>query len=165
MNKQLSTNALIIVISLLGVSSGITPASANFISAITTATKTEVPKTVQSVTTTTNTAEVAKGVKATVQETTNTTVGQVAGVATDSKTTVQVKDPSQVKLPSLDNPTQIVQTTGQAAVGIKADQQSTQANAKADLGVQIADLATVGICLDANATLGIANKNSSANCS
>ncbi|MDZ8092839.1 MAG: hypothetical protein RMZ42_13060, partial [Nostoc sp. DedQUE05] len=79
MNKQLSTNALIIVISLLGVSSGITPASANFISAITTATKTEVPKTVQSVTTTTNTAEVAKGVKATVQETTNTTVGQVAG--------------------------------------------------------------------------------------
>ncbi len=89
----------------------------------------------------------------------------MAGVATDSKTTAQVKDPSQVKLPSLDNPTQLVQTTGQAAVGIKADQQSTQADAKANLGVQIADLATVGICLDANATLGIVNKGSSANCS
>lgn len=46
MNKQLSTNALVIVISLLGVSSAIKPASANFISAITTVTKTEVPKTV-----------------------------------------------------------------------------------------------------------------------
>lgn len=89
----------------------------------------------------------------------------MAGVATDSTTTAQVKDPSQVKLPSLDNPTQIVQTTGQAAVGIKADQQSIQADAKANLGVQIADLATVGICLDANATLGIVNKGSSANCS
>ncbi|MEH2081778.1 MAG: PEP-CTERM sorting domain-containing protein [Nostoc sp.] len=165
MNKQFSANALVTVISLLGVSSAITPASASLITAITTATKIEVPKTVQSVTTTTNTAEVGKGVKATVQETTNTSVGQLAGVATDSKTTAQVKDPNQVKLPSLDNPTQIVQTTGQAAVGIKADQQSTQADAKANLGVQITDLATVGICLDANATLGIANKNSSANCS
>ncbi|WP_375510909.1 PEP-CTERM sorting domain-containing protein [uncultured Nostoc sp.] len=165
MNKQLSTNALVIVISLLGVSSAITPASANFITGITPVTKTEVPKTVQSVTTTTNTAEVAKGVKATVQEITNTTVGQLAGVATDSTTTAQVKDPSQVKLPSLDNPTQIVQTIGQAAVGIKADQQSTQADAKADLGAQIPDLATVGICLDASAILGIVNKGSSANCS
>jgi hypothetical protein len=165
MNKQLSTNALVIVVSLLGVCSVITPASAQLTTAITAVTKTEVAKTVDSVTTTTNTAEVGKGVTATLQETTNTTIGQLAGVATDSTTTAEVKDPSQAQLPSLDNPTALVQTTGQAAVGTNTTQQSTQADAKADLGLEIADFAKVGICLDASATLGIVNEGSSANCS
>ncbi|MFN6568508.1 PEP-CTERM sorting domain-containing protein [Dendronalium sp. ChiSLP03b] len=165
MNKQLTTNVLAIIVSVVGTCSVITPASAGLTTAIKGITKTEVPKITESVTQTTAIAEVGQGVTAAVQETTHTTVGQVAGVATDSTTTAQVQDPSQVQLPSLDDLTKIVQTTGEATVGIQIDQQSTQVDAKADLGVEIANFAEVGICLDANATLGIVNQGSSANCS
>jgi len=164
MNKQLSTNALAIFVSLLGVCSFITPASAiNLKGVIKTVTTTPVAPVVESVTTTTSTAEVGNNITATVQETTNTTVGQVAGVGTDSTTTAQV-DPSQIKLPSLDNLAETVQTTGGATVGIQSNQQSTQADAEANLGIKIGDFATVGICLDASATLGTLNQGSSANC-
>ncbi|MBD2611955.1 PEP-CTERM sorting domain-containing protein [Nostoc punctiforme FACHB-252] len=162
MNKQLSTNALVIFISLLGVCSSVTPASAKLTGIIKTVTNTTVTPVVENVTKTTSTVEVGKNVTATVQETTNTTVGQVAGASTDSTTTAKV-DPSQI-LPSLTNPTELLQITGGAALGIQSNQQSTQADAQANLGVGIGDFATVGICLDANATLGILNQGSSANC-
>ncbi|MDZ8187152.1 MAG: PEP-CTERM sorting domain-containing protein [Nostoc sp. ChiSLP02] len=196
MNKHLSTNALAIFVSLLGVCSFIAPASA-LTGIIKTITQTPVTKTVESVTQTTSTTQVGNNVTAavqqttnttvgqvvgvasnsqttsttqvgnnitaTVQETTNTTVGKVAGVGTDSTTTAQL-DPSQIKLPSLDNLAQTVQTTGGATVGIQSNQQSTQADAEANLGVKIGDFATAGICLDASATLGILNQDSSANC-
>ncbi|MBC1238298.1 PEP-CTERM sorting domain-containing protein [Nostoc sp. 2RC] len=162
MNKQLSTNALVIFISLLGVCSSVTPASAKLTGIIKTVTNTTVTPVVENVTKTTSTVEVGKNVTATVQETTNTTVGQVAGASTDSTTTAKV-DPSQI-VPSLTNPTELLQITGGAALGIQSNQQSTQADAQANLGVGIGDFATVGICLDANATLGILNQGSSANC-
>jgi hypothetical protein len=162
LNKQLSTNALVIFISLLGVCSSVTPASAKLTGIIKTVTNTTVTPVVENVTKTTSTVEVGKNVTATVQETTNTTVGQVAGASTDSTTTAKV-DPSQI-LPSLTNPTELLQITGGAALGIQSNQQSTQADAQANLGVGIGDFATVGICLDANATLGILNQGSSANC-
>ncbi|MEH2072434.1 MAG: PEP-CTERM sorting domain-containing protein [Nostoc sp.] len=127
------------------------------------ASKTPVTPVVESASKTTGNVEVGKNVTALVQETTNTTVGQVAGASTDSITTAKV-DPSQIKLPSLDNPTEFVKITGEAALGIQSNQQSTQADAQANLGVGIGDFATVGICLDANATLGILNQGSSANC-
>ncbi len=162
LNKQLSTNALVIFISLLGVCSSVTPASAKLTGIIKTVTNTTVTPVVENVTKTTSTVEVGKNVTATVQETTNTTVGQVAGASTDSTTTAKV-DPSQI-VPSLTNPTELLQITGGAALGIQSNQQSTQADAQANLGVGIGDFATVGICLDANATLGILNQGSSANC-
>ena len=112
--------------------------------------------------------EANKLIDADLKETTTTNVGQLAGASTDSLTTASVTDPTKVNLDSLkqqlNEPTEIIQKTGEATVKIKSDEQGIHVDAKADLGVEVAKLATVGICLDGSASLGSRDDGSLANC-
>ncbi|QSJ17107.1 PEP-CTERM sorting domain-containing protein [Nostoc sp. UHCC 0702] len=109
--------------------------------------------------------EAAKGINSKLQETTTSTIGSVAGVSTDSVTTVKLAEPTQAQLSSLSNPTQIIQQTGQATVDVQADQQGAKVNIAADLTLKIGDLAEVNTCLDAEVLIGSSYVDSLANCS
>ncbi len=166
MNKHFSLNTLIVLFSLIGVASAISPASANTSFALISVPS--LPKLVTEVDATAKT-EIKKGVTSSAQETTSTTVGTVAGASSDSQTTASVADPTQLNLSSLskylNQPTEIIQKTGQATVAVESDKEGIHIGAKADLGVKVDPLANVGICLDSNVSLSSPNPSSAANCS
>ncbi|HEY9804666.1 MAG TPA: PEP-CTERM sorting domain-containing protein [Leptolyngbyaceae cyanobacterium] len=118
------------------------------------------------------TASIAQtnSITAQLQETTSTTVSSVAGVSTDSQTTAtvinptQLLNPSEVQLPSLSNPKELIQKTGQATVGLQVNQQGVTLNTGADLNLGLGNLAQVGICLDGNVSLGSTGRNALADC-
>lgn len=127
------------------------------------------PKLVTEVNTTVkNDTEIQKGVTSVTKETTSTTVGRVAGASSDSQTTASVADPTQLNSSSLNTylnqPTEVIQKTGQATVAVERDKEGIYVDAKADLGVKVDPLANVGICLDSNVSLGSPNPSSAANC-
>ncbi|MBD2385691.1 PEP-CTERM sorting domain-containing protein [Cylindrospermum sp. FACHB-282] len=109
---------------------------------------------------------VTNGVTSSLQETTQTNIGTLAGASTDSQTTATVVNPTEAQLPSLNNPTEIIQTTGQGILlGVEANQQGLQANVGADLTVGVGNLANIKICLDGSASIGSPDAGSLANCS
>jgi hypothetical protein len=105
------------------------------------------------------------GVTTSLQETTLSNIGTLAGASTDSQTTATVVNPTDAQIPSLNNPTEIVQKTGEATLGVEANQQGVQANVGADLTIGVGNLANVNICLDGSASLGSPDAGSLANCS
>lgn len=107
---------------------------------------------------------IINNITATLQETTNTTVSSIGGVSTDSQTTATVINPTQVQLPSLSNPTELIQKTGQATLGLQINQQGVTVDAGADLSLGLGNLAQVGICLDGNVSLGSTGRNALADC-
>ncbi|BCL36975.1 hypothetical protein NSMS1_34220 [Nostoc sp. MS1] len=104
-------------------------------------------------------------VTAQLQETTSTAVGSIAGASTDSQTNATVINPTQAQLPSLSNPTELIQKTGQVTLGVEINQNGVKVNAGADLKAALANLAKVDICLDASASLGSIDDGSLADCS
>lgn len=181
MNKQFSSNILVVLVSLVGVASTISPASAlqaiGIVNSLKPKTKISeiVPLLPPSTTETgavakieTTIGEANKLIASDLKETTSTNVGQLAGASTDSLTTASVTDPTQVKLDSLkqylNQPTEVIQKTGEATVKIKSDEQGIHADAKANLGVEVGKLAKVGICLDSSVSLGSPDDGSIANC-
>ncbi|MBD2503485.1 PEP-CTERM sorting domain-containing protein [Anabaena azotica] len=103
-------------------------------------------------------------ITATLQETTNTTVGSIAGVSTDSQTTATVINPTQLQPPSLSNPKELIQKTGQVTLGLQVNQQGVTLNTGANLNLGLGNLAQVGICLDGNVSLGSTGRNALADC-
>ncbi|MEC4985152.1 MAG: PEP-CTERM sorting domain-containing protein [Oscillatoria sp. PMC 1068.18] len=110
-------------------------------------------------------ATVDGDINAVVEETTETDVGNLGGASTDSQTEAQVNDLHDADLSSLTDLDNLINTDGELNVTAEVDEDGIQVDADADLGVAVGDLAEVGICLDASASVGSPDGSSLADCS
>ncbi|MDZ7962045.1 MAG: PEP-CTERM sorting domain-containing protein [Aulosira sp. DedQUE10] len=118
--------------------------------------------TVQSTTQHVNNLTVGQGVNNTLSGTTNTNALNQAGATTDINTIhAGVSDPTQN--PSSVSP--VVQNTGGGTtLNVTGDNNSINTHLTSDEHLNVGNVATVDICLDANATLGGSPASSVANC-
>jgi hypothetical protein len=120
-----------------------------------------------------NTAQITSGatltdsLNATLQETTNTAVGTIAGASTDSQTTATIVNPTQIVpalTSTLNDPSSLIQPDGQLNIGVTINDQGVKADVNTNLNLGIGDLANVNICLDGSASVGSPDDGSLANC-
>jgi hypothetical protein len=164
MHKQFFANTLFLLSSLMAVFLVIAPASAQLKLGAGKLTNGGLLQNTGIVNSSTSLGGLTQGLTSTLQETTLTNVGSLAGASTDSLTTVTVGNLTQPQLPSLTDLKGIIQQVGQTQLDIQINNQGVTVDANANLNVGVGNLANVGICLDASAAVGSPAGSSLANC-
>lgn len=153
MKALLHTKLTIILLSMVGVSSTLAPASANL-----------TVQTIQSSLKSTAAVAVQGSTSSTVKETTNTTVGNLAGNSSDSQVKVTTVKPQDIKIPSNIQPQEIIKQQGDAEIQGEINESGITNSVTIDKKVDVNNTVAVDICLDAKTSVGSSGNSSLANC-
>jgi hypothetical protein len=164
MKAQLYTKLIIILLSIIGVSSVITPASASFgldntKAVIDTTTEQKTSSKVEQTSDTPNlllTNEIKSAIEATAgqnitskaKETTQTTVGEIAGASSDSQIKAETEEIKDLEIPSLSQPKNIITHEGKAEIKGEINQEEIKSQIAVDKEISVEKVATVDICLE-----------------